>query len=44
MEIERDRPLKDLSEDIGHSSSATTDIVYVQIERKHRAIGGRIGQ
>lgn len=26
MEIERDRPLKDLSEDLGHASSATTNI------------------
>jgi len=37
MEIERDRPLKDLSEDLGHASSATTDTVYVQVERKKRA-------
>lgn len=42
MEIERDRPLKDLSEDLGHSSSATTDTVYVQVERKRRALSGKI--
>ena len=41
MEIERDRPLKDLSEDLGHSSSATTDTVYVQVERKRRAASGK---
>jgi len=41
MEIERDRPLKDLSEDLGHSSSATTDTVYVQVERKRRAFSGK---
>ncbi len=41
MEIERDRPLKDLSEDLGHSSSATTDTVYVQVERKRRASSGK---
>lgn len=41
MEIERDRPLKDLSEDLGHSSSATTDTVYVQIERRQRAKSGK---
>lgn len=41
MEIERDRPLKDLSEDLGHASSATTDTVYVQVERKRRASSGK---
>lgn len=41
MEVERNRPLKDLSEDLGHSSSATTDTVYVQVERKRRAKSGR---
>jgi integrase len=41
MEIERDRPLKDLSEDLGHASSATTDSVYVQVERKRRASSGK---
>lgn len=41
MEIERDRPLKDLSEDLGHASSATTDTVYVQVERKRRAASGK---
>ena len=42
MEFERDRPLKDLSEDLGHFSSATTDTVYVQVERKLRASSGKI--
>ena len=42
MEIERDRPLKDLSEDLGHASSATTDTVYVQVERKRRASSGKL--
>ena len=41
MEIERNRPLKDLSEDLGHASSATTDTVYVQVERKKRASSGK---
>lgn len=41
MEIERDRPLKDLSEDLGHASSATTDTVYVQVERRRRASSGK---
>lgn len=41
MEVERERPLKDLSEDLGHSSSATTDTVYVQVERKKRAMSGK---
>lgn len=42
MEIERNRPLKDLSEDLGHSSSATIDTVYVQIERKRIASSGKV--
>ena len=41
MEIERNRPLKDLSEDLGHASSATTDTIYVQVERKKRAASGK---
>ncbi|MEW5249881.1 tyrosine-type recombinase/integrase [Microbulbifer sp. 2201CG32-9] len=41
MEIERGRPLKDLSEDLGHSSMATTDTVYVHTERKVRAKSGK---
>ncbi|GAC02898.1 tyrosine-type recombinase/integrase [Paraglaciecola chathamensis] len=41
MEIERGRPLKDLSEDLGHSNSSTTDSVYVQVERKKRASSGK---
>ncbi len=41
MEIERGRALKDLSEDLRHSSMATTDTVYVQTENKKRAESGR---
>ncbi|GHE82844.1 tyrosine-type recombinase/integrase [Thalassotalea profundi] len=41
MEIERGRPLKDVSEDLGHASMATTDTVYVQSENKQRAASGR---
>ena len=41
MEIERGRSLKDLSEDLGHSSMATTDTVYVQSENKMRAESGK---
>ena len=41
MEIERGRTLKDLSEDLGHSSMATTDTVYVQSEDKKRAESGK---
>lgn len=41
MEIERGRPLKDVSEDLGHASMATTDTVYVQSENKQRAESGR---
>ena len=37
MEIERGRALKDLSEDLGHASMATTDTIYVQSENKKRA-------
>lgn len=40
MEIERGRPLKDVSEDLGHASMATTDTVYVQSENKQRAASG----
>lgn len=29
MEIERGRALKDVSEDLGHASMATTDTIYV---------------
>ncbi len=42
MEIERGRALKDLSEDLGHASMATTDTVYVQSENKMRAESGKI--
>ena len=41
MEIERGRALKDLSEDLGHASMATTDMVYVQTENKKRAESGK---
>ncbi len=41
MEIERGRALKDLSEDLGHSSMATTDTVYVQTENRVRAKSGK---
>lgn len=41
LEIERGRALKDLSEDLGHASMATTDIVYVQTENKKRAESGK---
>ena len=41
MEIERGRPLKDVSEDLGHASMATTDTVYVQSENKQRAESGK---
>lgn len=41
MEIERGRALKDLSEDLGHSSMATTDTVYVQTETRIRAESGK---
>ena len=41
LEIERGRPLKDVSEDLGHASMATTDTVYVQTEDKKRAESGK---
>lgn len=41
MEIERGRALKDLSEDLGHSSMSTTDTIYVQTENRVRAKSGR---
>jgi len=41
MEIERGRALKDLSEDLGHASMATTDTVYIQSENKMRAESGK---
>ncbi len=41
MEIERGRALKDLSEDLGHASMATTDTIYVQSENKQRAESGK---
>lgn len=42
MEIERGRALKDLSEDLGHASMATTDTIYVQSEHKKRAASGKM--
>lgn len=41
LEIERGRALKDLSEDLGHSSMATTDTIYVRSEEKKRAASGK---
>ncbi|PCK09297.1 MAG: integrase [Alteromonadaceae bacterium] len=41
MEIERGRALKDLSEDLGHASMATTDTIYVQSENRRRAASGK---
>lgn len=41
MEIERGRALKDVSEDLGHASMATTDTVYVQTSAKKRAESGK---
>jgi len=41
MEIERGRALKDVSEDLGHASMATTDTIYVQSETKKRAASGK---
>ncbi|BCD98744.1 tyrosine-type recombinase/integrase [Marinagarivorans cellulosilyticus] len=41
MEVERGRALKDLSEDLGHASMATTDTVYVQTENRIRAESGK---
>ncbi len=41
MEVERGRALKDLSEDLGHASMSTTDIVYVQSEDRKRAESGK---
>ena len=41
LEIERGRALKDVSEDLGHASMATTDTVYVQTSARKRAASGR---
>ena len=41
MEIERGRALKDVSEDLGHASMATTDTIYVQTVAKKRAESGK---
>lgn len=41
MEVERGRALKDISEDLGHASMATTDTIYVQSENKKRAKSGK---
>lgn len=41
LEIERGRALKDVSEDLGHASMATTDTVYIQADDKKRAESGK---
>jgi integrase len=41
IEVERGRALKDISEDLGHASMATTDTVYVQADDKKRAASGK---
>jgi len=41
IEIDRGRALKDVSEDLGHSSMATTDTIYVQTDQKQRAASGK---
>jgi len=41
LEIERGRPLKDVSEDLGHASMAITDAVYIQSESQKRAASGK---
>ncbi|MBK8972550.1 MAG: tyrosine-type recombinase/integrase [Hahellaceae bacterium] len=41
MEIDRGRALKDVSEDLGHASMATTDTVYVRSAAKNRAKSGK---
>lgn len=40
IEVERGRPLKDVSEDLGHASMSTTDTIYVQADDKKRAASG----
>ena len=40
LEVERGRPLKDLSEDLGHSTMATTDRIYVHSDVLKRAKSG----
>lgn len=41
MEIERGRNLKDVSMELGHSSMATTDNIYIDSENKIRAKSGK---
>lgn len=41
LEIDRGRALKDVSEDLGHASMATTDSIYVQTVQKNRASSGK---
>ena len=41
MDVENDRDIKHISEDLGHASVATTDRVYVQADRRRRAESGR---
>lgn len=44
MENDRGRALKDVSEDLGHASMATTDTVYVRSAAKTRAKSGKQGE
>ncbi|BCE01861.1 tyrosine-type recombinase/integrase [Marinicellulosiphila megalodicopiae] len=41
MDIEENRDLKYLSEDLGHASLATTDTIYVQTDIRNRAESGK---
>ena len=41
VEIECGRALKDISEDLSHSTRATTDTIYVHSEDKKRAASGK---
>lgn len=41
LEVERGRDLKHVSEDLGHASMSTTDLVYVQADDKKRAVSGK---
>ncbi len=41
MDIEADRPLKHVSEELGHASMTFTDAVYVQSDLKERISSGR---
>ncbi|MCJ8314664.1 MAG: tyrosine-type recombinase/integrase [Saccharospirillaceae bacterium] len=41
MDVENNRDLKYLSEDLGHASLATTDTIYVQTDIRNRAESGK---